>query len=70
MKWGDSMAEVFNNIRAECARNHLSLTELTIKAGIERRTFYNWEIKGDMPVSALCNFAEILNVTTDKLLGI
>lgn len=64
------MSEVFNNIRAECARKHLSLAELTTKAGIERRTFYNWESKGDMPVSALCEFAEILKVTTDKLLGI
>lgn len=64
------MEEVFNNIRAECARNHITLCELTAKAGIERRTFYNWEEKGDMPLSALGKFAEILEVTTDKLLGI
>lgn len=64
------MAEVFDNIRAECARNRMTLCELTAKAGIERKTFYNWEEKGDMPLSALSKFAEILKVTTDKLLGI
>lgn len=64
------MTDVFNNIRAECARNHITLCELTSKAGIERKTFYNWEDKGDMPLSALTKFAEILKVTTDRLLGI
>lgn len=64
------MAEVFNNIRAECARRRMSLTELTEKAGIERKTFYNWEEKNDLPLSALMKFADILGVTTDKLLGL
>lgn len=64
------MAEVFNNIRAECARKRMTLVELTEKAGIERKTFYNWESKNDLPLSALTKFADILNVTTDKLLGL
>lgn len=64
------MATVFDNIRAECARKHMTIRELAEKAEIERKTFYNWEYKEDMPLSALCKFAEILNVTTDKLLGI
>ena len=64
------MAEVFNNIRAECARKRIPLCELTSRAGIERKTFYNWEEKGDMPLSALSKFAEILSVSTDRLLGI
>ena len=64
------MAEVFNNIRAECARKHLTLCELTEKANVTRKTFYNWENKGDMPISALIRIDEILSVSTDKLLGI
>lgn len=64
------MAEVFDNIRAECARHHITLSELTFKAGIERRTFYNWELKGDLPLSALKSFADILGVKTDVLLGL
>lgn len=64
------MAKVFDNIRAECARKHMTISELATKAGLERKTFYNWERKGDMPLSALSKFAEILKVTTDKLLGL
>lgn len=64
------LAEVFNNIRAECARKHITISELTEKANITRKTFYNWEDKGDMPTSALVRIAETLSVTTDKLLGI
>ena len=64
------MAEVFDNIRAECARKRMTLVELTEQAGIERKTFYNWENKGDLPLSALSKIADILNVPTDKLLGL
>ena len=62
------MTEVFNNIRAECARQRMSLSEMTEIIGIERKTFYNWESKGDLPVSALNKIADVLNVSTDKLL--
>ena len=64
------MTEVFNNIRAECARKRMTLVELTEQAGIERKTFYNWENKCDLPLSALSKIADILNVPTDKLLGL
>lgn len=62
------MTEVFNNIRAECARRRMSLREMTEIIGVERKTFYNWESKGDLPVSALNKIADVLNVPTDKLL--
>lgn len=62
------MAKVFDNIRAECARRRMSLSEMTEIIGIERKTFYNWESKGDLPVSALNKIADVLNVSTDKLL--
>lgn len=64
------MAKVFDNIRAECARKHMSLRELTVQLGIERKTFYNWEAKGDLPVSALNKIADILGVRTDVILGL
>jgi DNA-binding XRE family transcriptional regulator len=61
---------VFKNIRAECARNSVSIDELSKKLNIERKTFYNWESKKDFPVSYLLKMAEIFNVTTDAILGI
>lgn len=64
------MTEVFNNIRAECARRRMSLSEMTEIIGVERKTFYNWESKGDLPVSVLSKIADALNVSTDKLLGL
>jgi transcriptional regulator with XRE-family HTH domain len=64
------MAEVFDNIRAECARRRMSLSEMTEIIGVERKTFYNWESKGDLPVSVLSKIADVLNVPTDKLLGL
>lgn len=64
------MDTVFDNIRAECARKRWSLDELSDKLGIERKTFYNWEKRGDFPISALVRMAELFGVTTDTLLGI
>jgi transcriptional regulator with XRE-family HTH domain len=64
------MTEVFNNIRAECARRRMSLSKMTEIIGVERKTFYNWESKGDLPVSVLSKIADVLNVSTDKLLGL
>jgi DNA-binding XRE family transcriptional regulator len=61
---------VFRNIRAECARNALTIEELSNKLGIERKTFYNWEAKKDLPVSYLLKMASIFNVGTDVILGL
>lgn len=64
------MEIVFRNIRAECARNALTIEELSNKLGIERKTFYNWEAKKDLPVSYLLKMASIFNVGTDVILGL
>ena len=64
------MDTVFRNIRAECARNGMSIEELSEKLGIERKTFYNWENKKDFPVSCLIKMADIFHVTTDVILGL
>ena len=64
------METVFRNIRAEIARNALTIEELCKTIGIERKTFYNWEEKKDLPASYLRKMAEIFNVSTDELLSI
>lgn len=64
------MENVFRNIRAECARNRMTLEELSEKLHIERKTFYNWESKKDFPVSYLMKMSVIFHVSTDYLLGI
>lgn len=67
---GDNLKLVFRNIRAECARNSLTIEELSNKLGIERRTFYNWEEKKDLPTSYLVKMANIFRVSTDTILGL
>lgn len=64
------MEQVFDNIRAECARRHWTKEEFANKLGIERKTFYNWEKKRDFPISELVKMAALFGVTTDKLLGL
>ena len=64
------MESVFRNIRAECARNSISIEELSNMIGIERKTFYNWESKKDFPVSYLVKMAAIFHVAPDVILGI
>ena len=62
------MDKVFLNIRAECARNRMTIEELSEKIGINRRTFYIWEKKKDFPVSYLVKIANLFAVSTDYLL--
>ncbi len=64
------MDTVFRNIRAECARNALTIEELSNKLGIERKTFYNWEAKKDLPASYLVKMSNIFHVSTDELLSL
>lgn len=64
------MDKVFDNIRAECARKRWSIEELANKLGVERKTFYNWEKKQDLPVSMLVNMSKLFNTSVDKLLGL
>ena len=64
------MDTVFRNIRAECARNALTIEELSNKLGIGRKTFYNWEAKKDLPVSYLLKMSELFKISTDELLSL
>ncbi|MBP5433064.1 helix-turn-helix transcriptional regulator [Ruminococcus sp.] len=63
------MKETFNNIRAELARNKMTIEELADYLNIERKTFYNWELKGDFPARYIKPMAQCFKCTTDYLLG-
>lgn len=64
------MNDVFSNIRAELARNRLTIEDLAEALHIERKTFYNWEQKGDFPVRYVPAMASFLKCSSDCLLGI
>lgn len=59
---------IFDNIRAECAEKGITLVSLATQLGIERKTFYNWQEKGDLPLSAVSKIAGILDVPIERLL--
>ena len=61
------MSGVFNNIRAELARNRYTIEQLAEFLGIERKTFYNWELKGDFPAKYVPAMAKFLNCSVDCL---
>ncbi len=64
------MGDVFNNIRAELARNRQTVEDLAEALHIERKTFYNWEMKGDFPAKYVPAMAAFLKCSSDYLLGI
>lgn len=66
---GDKMQTLYPNIEAERARMNLSQEELSNKLGIERKSYYNWLTKGNIPIPMLINLAELFNCSTDYLLG-
>lgn len=59
----------YPNIEAERARNGLTKTALTNLLKINRKTYYNWISKGQIPQKKLEEMAEIFNVSVDYLLG-
>lgn len=61
-------SDIFENIRAECAEKDITLVSLATQLGIERKTFYNWQEKGDLPLSAVSKIAGILDVPIERLL--
>lgn len=73
-KWGgekmNNQINVFNNINAEIKRRGITKETMCQDVGISRRTFTNWQAKGDLPSSALLKCAEYFNCSTDYLLGL
>lgn len=60
---------IYPNIEAERARNNISQEELSQILNIERKSYYNWLKKGNIPVTVLIKLAEIFNCSVDYLLG-
>ena len=61
---------IYPNIEAERARNGLSVTELSEKLGICRKTYYNWIGRGQIPQDKLKLMSDLFNVSSDYLLGL
>lgn len=69
-KGGDNMAEyIYPNIEAERKRLNLSQEDFSEKLGIERKTYYNWLTKGNIPISVLIKLSEMFDCSIDYLLG-
>lgn len=64
------MDKAFSNIRAELARNKMTIGDLAKYLDIERKTFYNWELKGDFPAKYIEPMAKRFRVSADYILGI
>ena len=58
----------YPNIEAERARHGLSVTDLTQKLGVTRKTYYNWAKAGRIPAAKLAIMADIFECSTDYLL--
>lgn len=64
------MAEyIYPNIEVERKRINLSQEDFSKKLGIERKTYYNWLTKGNIPVPILIRLSEIFDCSIDYLLG-
>ena len=59
----------YPNIESERVKHNLTQEELTKKLGIERKTYYNWQSNGKMPISVLVAIADLFNCSADYLLG-
>lgn len=59
----------YPNIEAERARSGVSNDTLAEKLGVTRKTLYNWMEKGNIPVSALIQMADLFECSIDYLLG-
>lgn len=63
------MLFLYPNIEAERARANMTQEDLANKLKIERKSYYNWQTKGNIPINILLSLADIFNCSTDYLLG-
>lgn len=59
----------YPNIEAERARFNISQDVLAQKLGVERKTYYNWLTKGNIPVNVLILLSDMFDCSVDYLLG-
>jgi transcriptional regulator with XRE-family HTH domain len=58
----------FDNVCYFLRCKGLTVTILTNELGIERKTFYNWQDKGDLPLSKALQIAKFLDVPLPEIL--
>lgn len=58
---------IVDNINGEMKRHGMSQETLCKHLGVERKTFYEWKKKGDIPASKLLKCANLFNCTLDYL---
>ena len=60
---------IYPNIEAERYRVGMSQNDIAKLLGIERKTYYNWLTKGNIPVQAIVKLADTFECSMDYLLG-
>lgn len=60
----------FNNVRAEIARRGWTIEQFCQNLGISKRTFYDWELKKDFPVSYAIQMAMMFNSSLEYVLNV
>lgn len=60
---------LYPNIEAERSRLGMSQADISEMLGIERKTYYNWLTKGNIPIPVLTKLADRFNCSIDYLLG-
>lgn len=63
------MSYVYPNIEAERVRNNITQEMLADKLGVERKSYYNWLTKGNIPGPILIKLANLFDCSIDYLLG-
>lgn len=61
---------MFCNIEAERVRNNLTQEEFSKQLGVERRTYYSWQLNDKIPTSKLIEISKMFNCSIDYLLGL
>lgn len=58
---------ILDNISGEIRRRGMTQDNLCDLLGVDRRTYTNWQTKGEMPATKLLKCASILNCSVDYL---
>ena len=63
------MEQLFSNIRTTCTLKMMTIEQLADEVGIERKTFYTWEDRLELPASQLIIISKVLKKTIDDLVN-
>lgn len=57
----------YPNIAAERARRGMTMDQLAQELGVTRKTIYNWQNNGKIPMNKLIKMADIFHCSIDYL---